>query len=70
MKELLEDIKNDFDFVGKSYDKNGNFLSNYYLYSKTVALFPTEIKTIQTNFPDFTITHLYNRWYIIGFNKK
>jgi len=67
--DLIESIKNDYEFVGESYDRQGNFVGYYYLYSKTFQAFPDQIRNIKKTFPNFNITHLYLNWYIIGFNK-
>lgn len=67
--ELIQAIKNDFDFVGSSYDKQGNFLGHHYLYSKVVQLFPSQVEEVKSIFPSFNVTHLYLNYYIIGFNK-
>ena len=36
MTEILNKIDNDFNFVGNSYDKNGNIIGNHYIYSITL----------------------------------
>lgn len=69
MQELFNSILSDYEFVGESYDKKGNFLGYYYLYSKTVQLFPSQVEILKNKFPNFNIHHLYLNWYIIGFKK-
>lgn len=69
MKELIQNIETDYNFVGSSYDKKGNFTGYFYLYSKTVRLSPTQVIEISSIFPKFNITHLYSNYYVIGFNK-
>ncbi len=59
----------DYEFIGESYDKQGNFISNYYNYSKLVQLLPSKVDILQKELPEFTITQLYGNWYIVGFNK-
>lgn len=68
-KELIQAIKNDFDFIGNSYDKQGNLIGHHYLYSKVVQLFPTQVEEVKKLFPNFNVTQLYLNHYIIGFNK-
>lgn len=69
-QEAILDIQKDFDFVGSSYDKQGNFIGHHYLYSKIMQLFPSDVEQIKQTFPNFNVTHLYLNHYIIGFNKK
>jgi len=69
LEELIDGIKQDYNFVGSSYDKQGKFLGHHYLYSKTIQALPTQVDTLKNVFPEFNITHLYLNWYIIGFNK-
>lgn len=68
-QELIEDIQKDFDFIGSSYDKKGNFIGHYYLYSRVVQLFPSDVEQVKQTFPNFKVTPLYLNYYIIGFNK-
>lgn len=67
--ELIQSIQSDYDFVGSSYDKQGNFTGHHYLYSKVVQLFPTQVEEVKRLFPNFNVTQLYLNYYIIGFNK-
>lgn len=69
MKEIIDDILRDYKFIGDSFDKDGKFVGNYYLYSKTIFLFPSQVRELK-GVTNFTISHLYSGWYIIGFNKK
>ena len=68
-QELIQSIQSDYDFVGSSYDKQGNFTGHHYLYSKVVQLFPTQVEEVKKLFPNFNVTQLYLNYYIIGFNK-
>lgn len=68
-QELIQSIQADYDFVGSSYDKQGNFTGHHYLYSKVVQLFPTQVEEVKRLFPNFNVTQLYLNYYIIGFNK-
>lgn len=68
-QELILDIQKDFDFIGSSYDKQGNFIGHHYLYSKLIQIFPSQVDEIKKLFPNFNITHLYLNYYILGFNK-
>lgn len=68
-QELVQSIQSDYDFVGSSYDKQGNFTGHHYLYSKVVQLFPTQVEEVKRLFPNFNVTQLYLNYYIIGFNK-
>ena len=68
-QELIQSIRLDYDFVGSSYDKQGNFTGHHYLYSKVVQLFPTQVEEVKRLFPNFNVTQLYLNYYIIGFNK-
>lgn len=68
-QELIQSIQADYDFVGSSYDKQGNFIGHHYLYSKVVQLFPTQVEEVKKLFPNFNVTQLYLNYHIIGFNK-
>lgn len=68
-KELIDSIREDYNFIGEIYDKKGKFIGNHYLYSKTIQLFSYQVDEILKLFPNFKITHLYLNWYILGFNK-
>ena len=69
-QELIKEIQEDYKFVGESFDKDGNFTGYWYLYSKTVYLFHSEIEKLNHIFPQFKIINLYNNYYVIGFNKS
>ena len=69
IETLIKDILIDYNFIGNSYDKKGNFTGHHYLYSKTIQLLPTQINIIKNKLPNFTLSHLYGTWYIVGFNK-
>ena len=51
-QELIQSIQSDYDFVGSSYDRQGNFTGHHYLYSKVVQLFPTQVEEVKRLFPN------------------
>lgn len=65
-----EEILADYNFKGKLWDKDNNYIGEYELYSKTIALFPTELNKFKKELPQFNISNLYSSYYIVGFNKK
>lgn len=69
LNEIINNIKQDFEFVGTSYDKQGNIIGSYHLYSITIQALPTQVDVIRNTYPNFNVTKLSNNWYIVGFNK-
>ena len=70
MKDLIERIIKEYEFVGETFDKKGKLIGNYCNYSITLQLSLTEIDNLKEVFPLFNFHNLYSNYYLIGFNKK
>ena len=68
--ELSLKINKAAEFVGDTYDKQGNLIGHWVNYSLTFNMFPSEVEVIKNKFPQYNLSHLYSNYYIIGFNKS
>ena len=69
-QKIIDEIIISYEFVGESFDKEGKFIGYYYLYSKIIDIFPSQLDVLKQKIKEFNFTHLYLNYYLVGFNKK